>query len=96
MAEAFAKTFKRDYVYIGDVSSAATVINLLPEWFADYNENHPHKGLKMLSPRQFRRSQSAEQKLSGLMGQRQGCGPHFLRLAKFIAMYHFFPSVGDW
>jgi hypothetical protein len=30
----------------------------LPAWFADYNENHPHKGLKMLSPWQFRRAQS--------------------------------------
>lgn len=59
MAEAFVKTFKRDYVYVNDVSSAAVVLAQLPTWFADYNENHPHKGLKMLSPRQFRRLQTA-------------------------------------
>lgn len=59
MAEAFVKTFKRDYVYVGDVSDAPTVLAQLPAWFRDYNENHPHKGLKMLSPRQFRRSHAA-------------------------------------
>lgn len=59
MAEAFVKTFKRDYVYINDVSSAEVVLAQLPVWFEDYNEIHPHKGLKMLSPRQFRRAKSA-------------------------------------
>jgi putative transposase len=29
----------------------------LPLWFEDYNENHPHNGLKMLSPREFRRKE---------------------------------------
>jgi transposase InsO family protein len=53
MAEAFVKTFKRDYVWLGDLSSAGAVIKQLPAWFADYNENAPHKGLNMLSPRQF-------------------------------------------
>lgn len=59
MAEAYVKTFKRDYVYVADVHSAAQVLAQLPAWFADYNENHPHKGLNMLSPRQFRRLKSA-------------------------------------
>lgn len=59
MAEAFVKTFKRDYVYLGDVSDEATVLRQLATWFHDYNENHPHKGLKMLSPRQYRRIQAA-------------------------------------
>jgi hypothetical protein len=27
----------------------------LPHWFEDYNEYHPHKGLKMKSPREHRR-----------------------------------------
>lgn len=55
MAEAFVKTFKRDYVYPNAPVDAATVIAQLPAWFADYNEHAPHKGLKMLSPNQFRR-----------------------------------------
>ena len=25
-------------------------------WFEDYNENHPHSGLKMRSPREFIRA----------------------------------------
>lgn len=52
------KTFKRDYVYLGKVDDAVTVIDQLPTWFADYNEHHPHKGLKMLSPKQFRQLQA--------------------------------------
>ncbi len=59
MAEAFVKTFKRDYVYVGDVTNAEAVLRQLPRWFDDYNENHPHKGLKLLSPNQFRRRQAA-------------------------------------
>jgi transposase InsO family protein len=31
------------------------VIALLPAWFEDYNEVHPHSGLKFLSPREFLR-----------------------------------------
>lgn len=54
MAEAFVKTIKRDYVYLADLWDAETVLALLPTWFDDYNEHHAHKGLKMLSPRQFR------------------------------------------
>jgi len=58
MAEAFVKTFKRDYVYLADVSDAQTVLEQIDGWFHDYNETAPHKGLKMLSPRQFRRAQT--------------------------------------
>lgn len=58
MAEAFVKTFKRDYVYINDRPDARTVLALLEKWFEDYNENHPHKGLKMRSPREHIRSYS--------------------------------------
>jgi transposase InsO family protein len=46
VAEAFVKTFKRDYVYLNQLPSAAEVIAQLPGWFADYNEIHPHKGLR--------------------------------------------------
>lgn len=58
MAEAFVKTFKRDYVYIHDRPDAKTVMAMLADWFEDYNENHPHKGLSMKSPREFIRSYS--------------------------------------
>jgi putative transposase len=56
MAEAFVKTFKRDYVYIHDRPDALTVLSQLSAWFEDYNESHPHKGLQMKSPREFIRS----------------------------------------
>lgn len=55
MAESFIKTFKRDYVDMHELPDAETVMGLLPSWFEDYNEYHPHKGLKMRSPREYRR-----------------------------------------
>lgn len=54
MAEAFVKTFKRDYVHLADLWDAETVLAALPKWFEDYNTVHPHKGLKMRSPEEFR------------------------------------------
>ena len=38
-----------------DLADAETLIALLPAWFEDYNEVHPHSGLKFLSPREFLR-----------------------------------------
>ena len=58
MAESFVKTFKRDYVYMHDLPHAVAVMEQLSSWFEDYNENHPHKGLKMLSPREYRRKEA--------------------------------------
>jgi transposase InsO family protein len=58
MAEAFVKTFKRDYVWLGDLSSAPRVMEQLPGWFEDYNEFAPHKGLRMMSPVEFRARQA--------------------------------------
>ena len=53
MAESFVKTFKRDYVYTNTLSDAQTVLKQLSAWFEDYNENAPHKGLKMKTPREY-------------------------------------------
>jgi putative transposase len=55
MAEAFVKTFKRDYVRMHAIPDAISLMKQLPIWFDDYNENHPHKALKMRSPREFRK-----------------------------------------
>ena len=38
MAEAFVKTFKRDYVWLGDLSCAQRVMEQLPGWFEDYKQ----------------------------------------------------------
>lgn len=56
MAEAFVKTFKRDYVAFFDPENAYGLMEKLPEWFDDYNEIAPHKGLKMMAPREYIRS----------------------------------------
>jgi len=54
MAESFVNTFKRDYVHVNPLRDARSVMERLPDWFRDYNEIHPHKGLKMMSPREYR------------------------------------------
>lgn len=54
MAEALVHTIKRDYVYLADCKDAETVLKLLPEWFADYNNVAPHSALNMMSPAQFK------------------------------------------
>ena len=58
MAEAFVKRFKGDYVYLAELPSAKAVLELLPLWMEDYNEVHPHSGMKMQSPREYRRLNS--------------------------------------
>lgn len=56
MAEAWVKTFKRDYVYVADIPDANVVLMRLPLWVEDHNEVAPHKALKMQSPREFIRA----------------------------------------
>ena len=58
LAEAFVKTFKRDYVRVNPLPDAAPALRQIAGWIADYNEIHPHSGLKMRSPREFIRAQA--------------------------------------
>jgi transposase InsO family protein len=58
ISEAFVKTFKRDYVRINPLPDALTALRQIAGWFEDYNENHPHSGLRMRSPREFLRAQA--------------------------------------
>ena len=55
MAEAFVKTFKRDYAHVSAKSDAASVLRQLDSWFEHYNSMHPHKALGYRSPREFRK-----------------------------------------
>ena len=63
MAEAFVKIFKRDYVYVNELWTAESVLRRLPEWFSDYNRNHPHSGLKMKSPLEYREAVQSTEKV---------------------------------
>jgi transposase InsO family protein len=58
IAEAFVKTFKRDYARVNPLPDAATLLRQITGWFDDYNESHPHSGLGMISPRAFIRAQA--------------------------------------
>jgi putative transposase len=55
MAEAFVKTFKRDYARVSPKPDAASVLRQLDSWFEHYNSVHPHKALGYRSPREFRK-----------------------------------------
>ena len=59
ISEAFVKTLKRDYVQVTPLPDAKTVLALIGTWIEDYNENHPHSGLKMRSPREFIKAHAA-------------------------------------
>jgi putative transposase len=56
MAEAFVKTFKRDYAQVRPRPDAAAVMPQLDAWFDHYNSVHPHRALGYRSPREFRSS----------------------------------------
>jgi putative transposase len=57
MAEAFVKTFKRDYVRVTPIPDAATALALIDRWMEDYNTVHPHSRLGYRSPREYILSQ---------------------------------------
>jgi transposase InsO family protein len=51
--ELLVKYLHIGYVYIHDRPDTKTVMAQLNAWFNDYNNNHPHKGLRLKSPREF-------------------------------------------
>ena len=53
ISAAFVKTLKRDYVQVTPLADAQTVLGLIGAWIEDCNDNHPHSGPKMRSPREF-------------------------------------------
>lgn len=67
MAEAFVRTFKRDYVRVSARPDARSVIDPLPIWIDHYNRAHPHSALGYRSPREFidRSTREARQAFRG-------------------------------
>jgi len=54
LAEAFVKTFKRDYVSGAELRDAESVLMQLGGWFDDYNTQAPHAALGLRSPAEYR------------------------------------------
>jgi transposase InsO family protein len=54
LAEAFVKTFKRDYVGGAELRDAESVLMQFGGWFADYNTQSPHGALGLRSPTEYR------------------------------------------
>ena len=59
VSEAFVNTVTWDHVNITPLPDALTVLGSIAGWFEDCNDNHPHAGLKMRSPRAFIAAQTA-------------------------------------
>lgn len=57
VAEAFVKTFKRDYVRISPIPDTPTALVAVDHWMNDYNDVHPHSRLAYRSPREYIRAQ---------------------------------------
>jgi putative transposase len=55
MAESFREDLQRELRVMHELKDAVAVMEQMPSWFEDYNEFTP-KGLKMRSPREYRRS----------------------------------------
>ncbi len=55
IAEAFVKTFRRDYLRLSILPDPNTILRLLPAWMDDYNTIHPHSALRFQSPAEFRK-----------------------------------------
>ena len=53
MAEAFVKTFKRDYVRVNLIPHAPAALAQIDLWMEDYNTVHPHSRLGYRSPREY-------------------------------------------
>ena len=58
IAEAFVKTFKRDYVRVNPIPDAEAALAAIPFWMDDYNDVHPHSRLGYRSPREYIRAMS--------------------------------------
>ena len=58
MAEAFVKTFKRDYARVTALPNADDALALIEDWMEDYNTVHPHSRLGYRSPREYIATQS--------------------------------------
>lgn len=58
MAEAFVRTFKRDYVRVNPIPDAATALAAVAGWMEDYNTLHPHSRLGYRSPREYLKAMS--------------------------------------
>jgi putative transposase len=56
VVEAFVRTMKRDYVRVSPLPDAGRALKLIAGKFEDHNQNHPHSGRKMRSPREFGRA----------------------------------------
>ena len=61
VCEAFVKTLQRDYARVNPRPDAISVMQQLAAWFEDYNNIHPHSGLRIRSPREFMASQLSNQ-----------------------------------
>jgi|SRR5580704_7509608 putative transposase len=57
MSEAFVNTLRRDYLDGADRSTAAVLMEQVPQWIIDYNGVAPHSALRYRPPTEYRQLQ---------------------------------------
>ena len=72
------------------MEDAVTVMEQLPYWFEDYNDNHPHKGLNMRSPREYRRLVNTLEQCKILLIHLGGLGDICLSESVFLSLSKHF------
>ena len=78
MAEAFVKTFKRDYVRVSPIPDAADRARPDRCWMEDYNTVHPHSRLGYRSPREYIACPNPPRvRFNGVNSSRGATGPLF-------------------
>lgn len=65
MAEAFVKTFKRDYVRVNPIPDATSALAAITDWMDNYNEFHPHIRLGCRSSREYPRAYPLHVRFNG-------------------------------
>ena len=58
MSEAFVDRLRRACIETGELWSAHSVMEQIPEWLRDYDEVAPHSALGMKSPLEYRAEQT--------------------------------------
>src|ERR1019366_3840221 len=85
MAEAFGKTFKRDYVRVNPIPNAASTLAAIEEWMDEYNELHPHSRSATAHPASISERMSSRPRVR-FDGEHSTGGRSIRRCAKILAL----------
>jgi hypothetical protein len=95
VAEAFVKTFKRDYVKVSAISDAATALATVDDWINDLQRSPPTPQTGLLLTKGIHQRSIATCRLSGLTGSTPTWTGGPTERATCIRMITALPSTGS-